>query len=50
MCPDLTPDRNKAAVIYFFLIPRLGKNKITAIGGKYLARAVQKSTSMFDVG
>lgn len=48
MCPDLMPDCEKAAVI--FLIPRIGKNKITTIGGKYLASAVQKSTSVFDVG
>lgn len=29
---------------------RIGKNKITTVGGKYLASAIQKSTSIFDVG
>lgn len=29
---------------------RIGKNNITALGGKYLASAIQKSTSIFDVG
>lgn len=29
---------------------RLGKNKITGVGGRYLALAIQKSTSIFDVG
>jgi len=29
---------------------RIGKNRITSIGGRYLASAIQKSTSIFDVG
>ncbi|XP_047217255.1 nucleotide-binding oligomerization domain-containing protein 1 isoform X3 [Girardinichthys multiradiatus] len=28
----------------------IGKNKITGVGGRYLANAVKKSTSIFDVG
>lgn len=42
-------------VLYLFLychylVFRIGKNKITSVGGRYLASAIQKSTSIFDVG
>lgn len=29
---------------------RIGKNQITPVGGRFLASAIQKSTSIFDVG
>ena len=35
---------------YHHFIFRIGKNKITSVGGRYLASAIQKSTSIFDVG
>ncbi|KAG9345106.1 hypothetical protein JZ751_009647 [Albula glossodonta] len=41
---QLRPSLRKLTVV------RLGSNQITSVGGKYLASAIQKSKSIFDVG